>query len=120
MHKTLFYYDNNAKYLSQQYESAKVDNIHTLLLNTFSTNSYLLEIGCGSGRDASFMYRNGYDIFGTDGSREMITEAKRCHPELEDRLEVVRVPDEVHFEPSSFDGTYSIATLMHLDKDAIV
>ena len=49
MHKTLSYYENNAKYLSQRYEFANVDNIHTLLLKTFPSKSYLLEIGCGSG-----------------------------------------------------------------------
>ena len=120
MHKTLSYYKNNAKSLSQRYESANVDNIHTLLINTFPAKSYLLEIGCGSGRDAGFMYQNGYDIFAIDGSREMISEAKRCHPELADKLEVIKIPDELYFEPSSFDGVYSIATLMHLDKDSIV
>ncbi|MCD6211861.1 MAG: methyltransferase domain-containing protein, partial [Sulfurovum sp.] len=119
MHKTLSYYENNAKYLTQRYESAKVDNIHSLLLNTFPAKSYLLEIGCGSGRDAGFMHRNGYDVLAIDGSREMIAEAKRCHPELEGSLEVMKIPNELHFESSSFDGVYCIATLMHLDKSAI-
>ena len=119
MHKTLSYYENNAKHLSQRYESAKMDNIHALLLNTFSSNSYLLEIGCGSGRDASFMHRKGYEVLAIDGSREMIAEAKRCHPELADRLEVMKIPEHLQFESSSFDGVYSIATLMHLDKSGI-
>ena len=44
MHKTLSYYKNNAKHLSQRYESAKVDNIHALLLKTFSSKSYLLKL----------------------------------------------------------------------------
>jgi 2-polyprenyl-3-methyl-5-hydroxy-6-metoxy-1,4-benzoquinol methylase len=95
MHKTLSYYANNAKDLSQRYESAKVDNIHSLLLNTFPSKSYLLEIGCGSGRDAAFMHQKGYDILAIDGSREMIAEAKRCHPELEGSLEVMKIPDEI-------------------------
>ena len=119
MHKTLSYYENNAKHLSHRYESAKVDNIHTLLLNIFPPKSYLLEIGCGSGRDASFMYQNGYNILAIDGSREMIAEAKRCHPELVGKLEVIKIPNELFFEPSSFDGVYCIATLMHLDKNEI-
>ncbi len=119
MHKTLSYYENNAKYLSQRYESAKVDNIHSLLLNTFPSKSYLLEIGCGSGRDAAFMHRKGYDVLAIDGSGEMIAEAKRCHPELAGSLEMVKIPEHLHFDPSSFDGVYSIATLMHLDKSAI-
>lgn len=119
MYKTLSYYENNAKHLSQRYESAKVDNIHSLLLNTFPPKSHLLEIGCGSGRDASFMYKNDYDVLAIDGSSEMIAEAERCHSELTDRLEVIKIPDEFHYEPSSFDGVYSVATLMHLDKSMI-
>ena len=119
MHKTLSYYENNAKHLSQRYESAKVENIHSLLLNTFPSKSYLLEIGCGSGRDASFMHQNGYDVLAIDGSREMIAEAKLCHPELLDKMELIKIPDELNFESSSFDGVYSIATLMHLEEDSI-
>jgi SAM-dependent methyltransferase len=119
MKNTLTYYENNAKFLSQRYESAKVDNIHSLLLNTFPSKSHIMEIGCGSGRDASFMYRNGYDVLALDGSVKMIAEAERCHPELTGQLEVIKIPDALHFEPSSFDGVYSIATLMHLDKDSI-
>ena len=119
MNKTLSYYDNNAKELTQRYESANIEHIHTLLKETFSPKSILLEIGCGSGRDASFMYRNGYNILAIDGSREMIAEAKQCHPELADRLEVMKIPNELQFEPYFFDGIYSIATLMHLDKNTI-
>ena len=70
--KTLNYYENNAKHLSQRYESANVDNIHTLLLNTFPPKSQLLEIGCGSGRDAGFMHQNGYDVLAINGSKELM------------------------------------------------
>jgi len=119
MKKTLVYYESHAKQLSKRYESAKVDNIHSALLKTFPSKSHLLEIGCGSGRDASFMHQNGYDILAIDGSREMIAEAKRLHPELAKRLQAVMIPDKLSFEPSSFDGIYSIATLMHLEENAI-
>jgi len=119
MNKTLSYYENNANHLSKRYESANVDNIHELLLKTFASKSHLLEIGCGSGRDASFMYRNGFDILAVDGSVEMIAEAKRCHPELVNRLEVMKIPDELYFEDESFDGIYSIATLMHFSHNEL-
>ena len=119
MQKTLSYYDENARELSYRYESAKVDHMHTLMKSTFPFESSLLEIGCGSGRDAGFMFQNGYEILAIDGSREMIAEAKRCHPELAESLQAMKIPDELYFEPASFDGVYSIATLMHLQKDAI-
>lgn len=78
-----------------------------------------MEIACGSGKDAAFMYQNTYDVLAIDASSEMISEAKRCHLELASQLEVVKVPDEFKFKPFSFDGVYSIATLMHLNKDEI-
>ena len=120
MTKTLSYYENNAKDLSQRYESAKMDNIHALLLNTFPSKTYLMEIGCGSGRDASFMQQNGYDVLATDGSKEMITEAKRAHSELADNFKMIQLPaDLLALKENSFDGVYSIATLMHLGKEEI-
>jgi cyclopropane fatty-acyl-phospholipid synthase-like methyltransferase len=119
MHKTLSYYEENARQLSERYESANVDHIHSLLLDTFPNTSHLLEIGCGSGRDAAFMIKNGYSILATDGSEEMIETAKQYHPELNNVLHVMHIPDDLSFEPSSFDGIYSIATLMHLEKNEI-
>jgi len=119
MYNTLSYYEKNAKHLTQRYESANVNNIHILLLNTFLLGSYLLEIGCGSGRDASFMYQKGYDILAIDGSKEMIREAEKCHPDLEGNLKVMKIPEECNFKSSYFDGVYSIAMLMHLDKNSI-
>lgn len=113
------YYENNAKKLSQRYESADVSEIQSLLLKSFVKNSSLLEIGCGSGRDASFMLKHGFDVYAIDGSEQMISEAKKLHPELKDRLGVQILPDGLLFEKEIFDGIYSIATLMHLTQKEI-
>ena len=83
---TLLYYQNNSSSLANRYESADVTEIQYLLLNTFAKDKNLLEIGCGSGRDANFMFKNGYDIIAIDGSKNMIKEAKKIHPNLQNRL----------------------------------
>jgi len=119
MNETHNYYATNAKSLSNRYESADVRNIHAQLVKTFSSNSRLLEIGCGSGRDASFMYKNGYKILAIDASKEMIYEAKILHPEIVNNLHVKIIPNDLHYKEQSFDGIYSIATLMHLEKNDI-
>jgi len=119
MNNTIEYYKNNAKLLVKRYESADVKNIQKLLLEVFSKNSSLLEIGCGSGRDANFMIENNYKLTAIDASKEMILEAKKIHPLLENSLHVVTIPDELSFNTNSFDGIYSIATLMHLEEKEI-
>ncbi|MDF1884113.1 class I SAM-dependent methyltransferase [Sulfurimonas sp. SAG-AH-194-C21] len=119
MNNTVEYYNNNAKSLAKRYASANVDTVQNLLLQSFSAKSNLLEIGCGSGRDANFMINKDYNVIGIDASKEMINEAKSKHPLLKDILKVIVIPDELNFHHKSFDGVYSIATLMHLKEKNI-
>lgn len=112
---TLNYYDNHSFSLVNRYESADISEIQNLLLQTFEKNSKLLEIGCGSGRDASFMTKNDFNVYAIDGSKNMIEEAKKIHPELSEKLLHKTLPNDLEFD-KKFDGIYSIATLMHLSK----
>ncbi|RXJ77072.1 methyltransferase [Arcobacter sp. F155] len=115
---TINYYEENASTLVERYESADVNNVQNLLLKTFDINSKLLEIGCGSGRDTLFMIKSNYNVIAIDGSKNMIEEAKKIHPELKERLFHKILPNDLEFD-NKFDGIYSISTLMHLSKDAL-
>jgi cyclopropane fatty-acyl-phospholipid synthase-like methyltransferase len=119
MNETINYYDRAFEFLTLNYETADVSNIHNLLLNIFNKEDKLLEIGCGSGRDASFMMKNAYDVIAIDGSKNMIDEAKEIHPELSTKLFYKTLPNDLRFDVK-FDGIYSIATLMHLSKDDLM
>ena len=55
-----------------------------------------------------------------DGSQKMIDEAKAIHPALEPHLFTMQLPHGLDFEPHSFDGVYSVATLMHLTQEEIM
>ena len=117
--KTLKHYLNNSEELTKQYESAKVADLHKKLLSCFKKETNLLEIGCGSGRDAAFMLKHGYKITGIDGSQEMIDMAIMYHPELKEHLFLEELPHDLTFENCSFDGVYSIAVLMHFELSDI-
>ncbi len=119
LNSTINYYNKQADSLSKRYESADISFLQRILLETFSKNSNLMEIGCGSGRDAAFMLKNGYHVLGIDASKNMIYEAKKLHPELKEILKVSIVPEDLDFKESYFDGIYSIATLMHLKESDI-
>lgn len=114
--KNLNYYEEHANLLVNRYESADVSEVQQLLLQTFYKNSKLLEIGCGSGRDASFMTKHNFDVTAIDGSKNMIEEAKQIHPELSQKLFHKTLPSDLEFN-QIFDGIYSIATLMHLSEN---
>ena len=119
MNKTLNYYSNNASLLSARYESANVSNLQNKLLNCFKGKHQILELGCGSGRDAAFMTDHGFQVTGIDGSEQMIHSAIKLHPELNGNLIVYAIPEDLHRIEEVFGGVYSIATLMHLKETQI-
>lgn len=115
---TLDYYNENAASLVKKYESAKVQKLQELLLSCFRPGSRLLELGCGSGRDASFMAEKGFRVTAVDGSDQMIKAARIQHPSLKESLHTVMVPKGLS-KMGEFDGIYSIAFLMHLSRKDI-
>lgn len=119
MSETLAYYEKNAVELSNRYEAARLDRLYRDLFDYFFDKSSLLEIGCGSGRDAARMLRQNFGVFAIDGCKSLLDQAKKLHPELKDRLGLLRLPAVLPFENESFDGFYSIACLMHFTTSQI-
>lgn len=116
---TLDYYNNNSEELCGKYEGANVKGLWSELDSIFTNNSSLLEICCGSGRDASWMLKRGFQIQAIDGSLELIDEALKTHPELEGKVKQIVLPSKLPFSDNFFDGVYSIACLMHLKVNQI-
>ena len=117
--KTLDYYEQNAAELSRRYESTALDALHALLRQTFSPGDRLLEIGCGSGRDAATAMAAGFDICAVDGSNRLLQEAVRLHPELTGRLQQLKLPGTLPFVNASFAGIFSVACLMHFNANEL-
>ncbi|MEA1922340.1 MAG: class I SAM-dependent methyltransferase [Pseudomonadota bacterium] len=115
------YYNTHAESLVSRYEQAEMSTTHEKMAEFFNRGDRLLECGAGSGRDALFLLRKGMDVTALDGSPEMVSEALRLHPELAGRMEIRQVPEELKkIAPGSFDGLFSIATIMHFDYAQII
>jgi hypothetical protein len=52
---TIHYYNKNADKLAELYETADMSEINALLVRFLSAKASILEIVCGSGRDAAFL-----------------------------------------------------------------
>lgn len=118
INSTIEYYEKNASDVSFLYEKANMEELHKKLLYNFSDKDFILEIGCGSGRDAAFLSKSNKIVVAIDKSKSMINEAKSLHPEIKHRFfthdfSVLNIGIK-------FDGIYSIATLMHLSKVEIL
>jgi cyclopropane fatty-acyl-phospholipid synthase-like methyltransferase len=119
VHSTLNYYEQHALNVAQRYESADVTQLHGFLLSGLKPGGRLLELGCGSGRDAAFMVSRGFRVLATDGSESMIEQAMRYHPELEGSVIHLKLPDGLSNESGTYDGIYAVAVLMHLSTNEL-
>jgi 2-polyprenyl-3-methyl-5-hydroxy-6-metoxy-1,4-benzoquinol methylase len=58
--KTLAYYTENATEISRRYESV-VSPVERYFALAFTPGARVLDVGCGSGRDAARLLNSGYD-----------------------------------------------------------
>lgn len=121
---TILHYRKKAVDLAMKYESADVTRLQIDLRDAMERRKTILELGCGSGRDAAFLNRlgRGNSLTATDASPEMLREAVRIHPEIAGSLEELVLPRGLNALARSgrkFSGIYSIATIMHLSPEDI-
>jgi len=73
----------------------------------------ILEIGCGSGRDAQELYRRAGSYLGLDISPELVELARNKVSDA--RFEVADVMQ--YSFPSDLDAVFAFASLIHLDRE---
>ncbi|MEP7007559.1 MAG: class I SAM-dependent methyltransferase [Sphingomonas bacterium] len=107
---TINFYESNAA----SYSAARPDEV-TPELVTFLPNlmpgSRILELGCGSGRDAAEMERWGFEIDATDGTPAM---AALASERLGRTVRVLRFDDLDAQE--SYDAVVACASLLHVPR----
>ena len=113
---TLAYYQTHARESAGQYEQADSRRFLSSVLQYLNEGDAVLDVGCGTGRDAAFLLGMGLDAFGVDGSAAMIAEAERLHPELSGRLACLKLPCALPYPDQQFKAVISVAFLMHLPE----
>jgi hypothetical protein len=61
----------------------------------------------------------GFDVIGVDGSPVMIKESIKQHPALRDRVILCDLATSFPKLETKFDALYSIATLIHFNKEEL-
>ena len=132
---TLDCYNTQAATYAARYEAADLSSLHRLLLRHLPARCRVLELGCGSGRDAAFLHAHGYAVTATDASPAMLTLATQLHPELTPHLHLLSFPRSDTLSlggeragvrvdsisptancplPTGFPALLSVAMLMHI------
>lgn len=89
----------------------------------FAGSRSVLDVGCGTGRDAAYLLKRGKHVIGIDGSEAMLAAARQIFAaaklDPEGRLHHAALPDLGIFEDARFDGLLCNAVLMHLPEESL-
>lgn len=110
--ETINWYDENAEeYAKFSYAIAQSDVIDKFI-TMLPKKPFILDAGCGPGRDAMIFYQKGATVTGVDLSSELIKIAKKKNPEITFiEGNFLNLP----FKNESFDGVWAHAALVHLE-----
>ena len=112
--KTLDYYNQNAADFFEGTCSVDMSHLYEAFLQYIPDKGYILDLGCGSGRDSKHFTEKDYHVTAIDGSKELCALASKHIGQ-----EVLCMDfAEVDFE-DAFDGIWACASLLHVDRTSI-
>ena len=83
-------------------------------LDSLAPEARILELGCGGGRDTEYMAARGFDVDATDGSSEMVAQAKE-RTGLPVRAMLFEELDRV----DEYDAVWAHACLLHVPRSRL-
>ncbi len=109
--QTLMYYQLNAKEFAEGTILADMQASQTRFLQTLPERSYILDFGCGSGRDTKAFLQKGYTVDAVDGSEELCRYAS-----IYTGIPVRQMLFGELSEVNKYDGVWACASILHLEK----
>lgn len=112
--KTIDYYNSQANQFIQSTLHVDMENLYQPFLEGLPSNAYILDLGCGSGRDTLAFKAKGYRIDALDFSKELVKKASE--------LTGIKVRYQSFYDLSDvekYDGIWACASLLHCDRDKL-
>lgn len=113
--KTINYYDINAKEFVEGTSNVDFKATQDKFINKLPAKGYILDFGCGSGRDTKYFLARDFNVDAIDGSIELCkiaseyTNIKVRHMYFNE-LSIV----------NKYDGIWACSSILHLSLDDLV
>ena len=109
--KTLKYYNKNAQSFASGTVSVKFTEVQDKFLEKLNLDAYILDFGCGAGRDTKYFLSRGYQVDAVDGSEQLCRIASE-YTGIKVRQMLFQELDE----KEKYDGIWACASILHLPK----
>ena len=111
MNDTLDYYEKNAETFARGTVDVEFTDIQDRFVNLLPKNGYILDYGCGSGRDTKYFISKGFRVDAADGSEKL------CRIASENTGIAVRQMRFSELDASEkYDGIWACSSILHLPK----
>ena len=107
--KTLAYYNTNAHRFNSDTLDVEFSGIQDSFLARLKPGAFILDFGCGSGRDSRYFLQKGYKVEACDGSEEMVKAAAQNAG-----IPVKRMLFSELNEKDRYDGIFACASILHV------
>lgn len=114
INKTLSYYNANAEAFVKGTVNVCFSKIQNVFLSKLQNNAYILDFGCGSGRDAKYFLEHGCHVEAIDGSFKLCKLAAEYTG-----IEVKNMFFQELEEVDKYDGIWACASILHLPIDEL-
>jgi len=108
------------KDLNKELGNADLLLIDQILKNRFSPELKILDAGCGEGRNMVYFIKNGYQIYGIDQNREMVSMAQLISQSLNKnyaRENIIESSIEENPFPENFFDIVLCINVLHIARD---
>lgn len=113
--KTINYYDTNAKEFVEGTLNVDFKTTQDKFINKLPAKGYILDFGCGSGRDTKYFLAKDFNVDAIDGSIEL------C--KIASEYTNIKV-NHMYFNELSivnkYDGIWACSSILHLSLDDLV
>ena len=113
--ETLVYYNKNAQAFAENTLKVDFSTVQTKFLDKLHKNVFILDFGCGSGRDTKYFIEHGYAVEAIDGSEELCKLASDYTG-----IEVKHMFFQDLQEVDKYDAIWACSSILHLSYTELV
>ena len=109
---TLKYYNENAEQYCEQTMNGDMTESYNHFLVLLPDKAYILDFGCGSGRDSKHFLEKGYTVRAIDGSERLCELASEYIGQKVECMKFDELSDE-----STYDGIWACSSILHVERE---
>ena len=110
-YNTLKAYNDNAEDYFEQTINGDMKNLCDRFLTYLPKSAYILDFGCGSGRDSKYFIERGYRVKAIDGSSKLCNLASKYIGQQVQCMRFEELSDD-----SVYDGIWACSSIIHVER----